>query len=99
MALRLTALSDQPEAGADLLEGEQRPIQLLMRMRGADDGPHPSPAPGDGGEADALGEDTALEQQVGKLHRHRGLAAHHRGDRRLALADVEAELAKPALEV
>ena len=44
-------------------------------------------------------KNSPLEEPVRQLHRDRGLAAHHRCDRRFALADIEAELAESALEV
>src|ERR1039458_10144337 len=99
IALRLTARSDQSEPGADLLEGEQRTVELLVAVGRADDRSHPRPATRNSGKTDALGEDSTLEESVRQLHRDRSLAAHHRCDRRFALADIEAELAESALEV
>ena len=48
---------DQRQLAADLLERGQAGLQFLGAVLGGDDGPHSRAVVGDGGEADALGED------------------------------------------
>ena len=68
-------------------------------MRGGDDRPQARLVDGDGREDDGLGEDAFLDESIAEAASGVGVAHHHRRDRRLGGARVEAEPGQFDLEV
>ena len=76
----------------------ERPVELLVGVGGGHDRPDPGLVDRDGREDDRLGEDALLEEPLAEAAGRVRVAHHHRRDRRLRRAGVEAEPGELGLE-
>ena len=84
--------------GLTMLENSESAAQLVLSVRGGDDGADARLALRDGGKADALREHACGEKLAGEFVRQRRVADNDRRDGSFAHAGVEAQLLQAFLE-